>query len=57
MLPLLLPSDQPSPGGKNKPLPCRVRAAGDYAAAIKASKIEELTRLGVGEVTRWETFA
>lgn len=42
--------------GEAEALPCRVLAAGDDAAAIEASMIENLARLDADEVTRWETF-
>jgi len=42
--------------GEAEPLPCRVLTAGDDAAAIEASMIENLTRLDADEVTQWETF-
>src|SRR6187402_3031282 len=42
--------------GEAEPLPCRVLAAGDDAAAIEASMIENLARLDADEVTQWETF-
>lgn len=38
------------------PLPCAVMAAGDDAAALEASLIENLARLDPDEVARWETF-
>jgi ParB family chromosome partitioning protein len=37
-------------------LPCAVLDAGDDAAAIEASLIENLARLDPDEVARWETF-
>jgi ParB family chromosome partitioning protein len=42
--------------GEAEALPCRVLAAGDDAAAIEASMIENLARLDADEVTQWETF-
>lgn len=42
--------------GDAEALPCRVLAAGDDAAAIEASMIENLARLDADEVTQWETF-
>jgi ParB family chromosome partitioning protein len=42
--------------GEAEPLPCRVLAKGDDAAAIEASMIENLARLDADEVTQWETF-
>jgi len=42
--------------GEIDPLPCAVLAAGDDAAAIEASLIENLARLEPDEVTQWETF-
>jgi len=38
------------------PLPCAVIAAGDDAAALETSLIENIARLDPDEVTRWETF-
>lgn len=38
------------------PLPCAVIEAGDDAAALEASLIENIARLDPDEVTRWETF-
>ena len=42
--------------GEAEPLPCRVLAESDDAAAIEASMIENLARLDPNEVTQWETF-
>ena len=42
--------------GEAEPLPCAVTAAGDDAAALEASLIENIARLDPDEVTRWETF-
>ena len=42
--------------GTSDPLPCAVIAAGDDAAALEASLIENIARLDPDEVTRWETF-
>ena len=42
--------------GASDPLPCAVMAAGDDAAALEASLIENIARLDPDEVTRWETF-
>ncbi|RZF60791.1 chromosome partitioning protein ParB [Sphingomonas populi] len=39
-----------------EPLPCRILAETDDAAAIEASMIENLARLDADEVTQWETF-
>jgi ParB family transcriptional regulator, chromosome partitioning protein len=38
------------------PLPCVMIGAGDDAAALEASLIENIARLDPDEVTRWETF-
>jgi ParB family chromosome partitioning protein len=38
------------------PLPCAILDAGDDAAAIEASLIENVARLDPDEVTQWETF-
>jgi len=43
-------------GGNADPLPCAVMAAGDDAAALEASIIENIARLDPDEVTRWENF-
>jgi ParB family chromosome partitioning protein len=42
--------------GESEPLPCAVMAAGDDAAALEASLIENIARLDPDEVTRWESF-
>jgi ParB family chromosome partitioning protein len=42
--------------GSVEPLPCAVMEAGDDAAALEASLIENIARLDPDEVTRWETF-
>lgn len=42
--------------GETEPLPCAVIEAGDDAAALEASLIENIARLDPDEVTRWETF-
>ncbi|MBN9921117.1 hypothetical protein JND48_14920, partial [Listeria monocytogenes] len=38
------------------PLPCAVMAAGDDAAALEASLIENIARVDPDEVARWESF-
>ncbi|RSY78061.1 ParB/RepB/Spo0J family partition protein [Sphingomonas koreensis] len=43
-------------GGGIEELPCAVIEAGDDAAALEASLIENIARLDPDEVTRWETF-
>lgn len=43
-------------GGDIADLPCAVIEAGDDAAALEASLIENIARLDPDEVTRWETF-
>jgi ParB family chromosome partitioning protein len=43
-------------GGGIEELPCAVMAAGDDAAALEASLIENIARLDPDEVTRWESF-
>ncbi|MCC4252604.1 ParB/RepB/Spo0J family partition protein [Sphingobium naphthae] len=43
-------------GGSCDPLPCAVMEAGDNAAALEASIIENIARLDPDEVTRWENF-
>ena len=42
--------------GESDPLPCAIMAAGDDAAALEASLIENVARLDPDEVTRWESF-
>jgi ParB family transcriptional regulator, chromosome partitioning protein len=42
--------------GDREALPCAVIAAGDDAAALEASLIENVARLDPDEVTRWESF-
>jgi len=42
--------------GESEPLPCAVIEAGDDAAALEASLIENIARLDPDEVTRWECF-
>jgi ParB family transcriptional regulator, chromosome partitioning protein len=42
--------------GVSEPLPCAIMEAGDDAAALEASLIENIARLDADEVTRWETF-
>ncbi|MBA2920650.1 chromosome partitioning protein ParB [Sphingomonas sp. MAH-20] len=42
--------------GEIEPLPCAVMEAGDDAAALEASLIENVARLDPDEVTRWESF-
>jgi ParB family transcriptional regulator, chromosome partitioning protein len=42
--------------GVAEPLPCAIIEAGDDAAALEASLIENVARLDADEVTRWETF-
>ncbi len=43
-------------GGEAEALPCAIMAAGDDAAALEASLIENVARLDPDEVTRWESF-
>lgn len=43
-------------GGGIDELPCAVMEAGDDAAALEASLIENIARLDPDEVMRWETF-
>jgi len=43
--------------GEAPEVPCAVMAAGDDAAALEASLIENTARLDPDEVARWETFA
>lgn len=42
--------------GSADPLPCAIMEAGDDAAALEASLIENLARLAPDEVTQWESF-
>jgi ParB family transcriptional regulator, chromosome partitioning protein len=42
--------------GSPEPLPCAIMEAGDDAAAVEASLIENLARLAPDEVTQWESF-
>jgi len=42
--------------GEADPLPCAIIEAGDDAAALEASLIENVARLDPDEVTRWESF-
>jgi len=42
--------------GNSDPLPCAVMEAGDDAAALEASLIENVARLDAHEVEQWETF-
>lgn len=43
-------------GGDAEPMPCAIIEAGDDAAAIEASLIENLARLQPDEVSQWETM-
>lgn len=43
--------------GQSFPVPCAIMEAGDDAAALEASLIENFARLAPDEVTQWETFA
>jgi ParB family transcriptional regulator, chromosome partitioning protein len=45
-----------SENGCAEPLPCAIMEAGDDAAALEASLIENLARLAPDEVTQWESF-
>jgi ParB family transcriptional regulator, chromosome partitioning protein len=42
--------------GTSEPLPCAIMEAGDDAAALEASLIENTARLDPDEVTQWESF-
>ena len=42
--------------GEAEALPCAIMEAGDDAAALEASLIENMARLDPDEVTRWESF-
>jgi ParB family chromosome partitioning protein len=42
--------------GEDEPLPCAIIAAGDDAAALEASLIENVARLDPDEVNLWESF-
>jgi len=43
--------------GESRALPCGIMEAGDDAAALEASLIENIARLDPDEMTQWETFA
>jgi ParB family chromosome partitioning protein len=43
-------------GGAVEPLPCAIMEPGDDAAALEASMLENLARLGPDEMTQYETF-
>ncbi len=43
--------------GEIVPIPCAIMAAGDDAAALEASLIENIARLDPDEMSRYETFA
>ncbi|MEG3147421.1 ParB N-terminal domain-containing protein [Sphingomonas sp. RT2P30] len=50
-------ADERRAGGEEvEPLPCAILDAGDDAAAIEASLIENMARLDADEVTQWESF-
>lgn len=42
--------------GETEPLPCAIMEAGDDAAALEASLIENIARLDPDEVSQWESF-
>lgn len=42
--------------GLSEPLPCAIMEAGDDAAALEASLIENVARMDAHEVDQWETF-
>ena len=42
--------------GEAEPLPCAILEAGDDAAALEASLIENVARRDADEVTQWETY-
>lgn len=42
--------------GEAEPLPCAIMEAGDDAAALEASLIENIARLDPDEVSQWESF-
>lgn len=44
------------PLGLAEPLPCAIMEAGDDAAALEASLIENVARMDAHEVEQWETF-
>jgi len=48
--------DVAAESGEAEPLPCAIMAAGDDAAALEASLIENVARLDPDEVTLWESF-
>jgi len=54
---MIVADERRSSGGDIEPMPCAIIEAGDDAAALEASLIENVARLDPDEVTRWETFA
>ncbi len=54
---LIVGDEQRAQGGDVEPVPCAIMEAGDDAAALEASLIENIARLDPDEVTQWETFA
>lgn len=57
---LIAAEERRAGGGEAEPhdgmLPCAIIAAGDDAAAVEASLIENMARLDPDEVTQWESF-
>ncbi|MES2451975.1 MAG: ParB N-terminal domain-containing protein [Pseudomonadota bacterium] len=52
----IVAAERQAAGLEVDPLPCAILDAGDDAAAIEASLIENIARLDPDEVTQWETF-
>jgi len=48
--------EQRASGGEIDPVPCAIIEAGDDAAAVEASLIENIARLDPDEVAQWVTF-
>ncbi len=52
----IVADEQRASGGDIEPVPCAIMQAGDDAAALEASFIENIARLDPDEVSQWETF-
>ncbi len=52
----LVADERRAAGGDPEPIPAAIMDAGDDAAALEASMIENFARLDPDEVTRWESF-
>ena len=53
---LVLAAERKEAGEPAEPMPCAIMEAGDDAAALEASILENVARLDPDEVTRWEQF-